>query len=230
MLERPDVGPRSPASPRNARRSRAPLLVALLALAVLAGSGLFAAGFTLGSLHERTPGTSVDDQALFDPYWQAYHKIVSDYVGTFTDKQLVEGSIKGMFQALGDPYSSYLDPQVLEHGGLRFEQAGLQATVTLSRPETKNSQTPATWMALRAIGAMMRRRSSSVYPNMRCCCTAELCWGTSGNCGGRSSRCTSPASVICVYRSSKSRSSGRPRRCTSPASVIFVPSRLRSIS
>jgi len=51
--------------------------------------------------------------------------------------------------------SSYLDPQVLEHGGLRFEQAGLLATVTLSRPETKNSQTPATWMALRAIGAAL---------------------------------------------------------------------------
>jgi carboxyl-terminal processing protease len=108
MLERPEVGLLNPASRRNARRSRAPLLVALVALAVLSGSGLFVAGFTLGSLHERTPGTSVDDQALFDPYWQAYHKIVSDYVGTFTNKQLVEGSIKGMFQALGDPYSLYM--------------------------------------------------------------------------------------------------------------------------
>ena len=92
----------------GSRRSRLPLAVSLLALAVLAGSGLFVAGFTLGAQHERSPGTSVDDQALFDPYWQAYHKIVDEYVGTFTAKQLVEGSIKGMFQALGDPYSSYM--------------------------------------------------------------------------------------------------------------------------
>jgi carboxyl-terminal processing protease len=90
------------------RRSRMPMAVALLALGVLAGSGLFLAGFTLGAQHERSPGTNVDDQALFDPYWQAYHKIVDEYVGTFTSKQLVEGSIKGMFNALGDPYSLYM--------------------------------------------------------------------------------------------------------------------------
>jgi carboxyl-terminal processing protease len=92
----------------NFRWSRVPLVVSLLVLAVLAGSGLFVAGFTLGAQHDRSPGTSVDDQALFDPYWQAYHKVVDEYVGKFTTKQLVEGSIKGMFQALGDPYSSYM--------------------------------------------------------------------------------------------------------------------------
>jgi carboxyl-terminal processing protease len=107
-LDTPAPGPREPVGGRRARRSRAPLAVALVVVGVLAGSGLFVAGFTLGAQHERSPGTSVDDQALFDPYWQAYHKIVDEYVGTFTNKQLVEGSIKGMFQTLGDPYSLYL--------------------------------------------------------------------------------------------------------------------------
>ena len=46
-----------------------------------------------------------------------------------------------------------LDPEVLARAGLKFEVNGLVATITLNRPETKNSQTPATWMALRAIGA-----------------------------------------------------------------------------
>jgi enoyl-CoA hydratase/carnithine racemase len=49
--------------------------------------------------------------------------------------------------------SDQIDPAALERGGVRFEQSGLVATVTLSRPETKNSQTPATWHALRLIGA-----------------------------------------------------------------------------
>src|SRR6476620_10813997 len=50
---------------------------------------------------------------------------------------------------------SSVDPGVLELGGLTFEENGLVATITLNRPETKNSQTPATWHALRIIGASL---------------------------------------------------------------------------
>ena len=46
-----------------------------------------------------------------------------------------------------------LAPEVLERAGLAYEVTGLVATITLNRPETKNAQTPATWLALRAIGA-----------------------------------------------------------------------------
>jgi enoyl-CoA hydratase/carnithine racemase len=49
--------------------------------------------------------------------------------------------------------STDLAPAVLERAGLTLDVNGLVATVTLNRPETKNSQTPATWLALRAIGA-----------------------------------------------------------------------------
>jgi enoyl-CoA hydratase/carnithine racemase len=51
--------------------------------------------------------------------------------------------------------STHVDPEALERGGVRFEQNGLVATITLSRPDTKNSQTPATWQALRIIGAAL---------------------------------------------------------------------------
>ncbi|CAN5685231.1 enoyl-CoA hydratase/isomerase family protein [soil metagenome] len=51
--------------------------------------------------------------------------------------------------------SSGFDPAVLERGGLTFEENGLVATITLNRPATKNSQTPATWHALRIIGASL---------------------------------------------------------------------------
>lgn len=49
--------------------------------------------------------------------------------------------------------STHADPELLERGGVRFDVNGLVATITLDRPATKNSQTPATWRALRAIGA-----------------------------------------------------------------------------
>jgi enoyl-CoA hydratase/carnithine racemase len=48
-----------------------------------------------------------------------------------------------------------IDPEVLQRAGLRLEVNGMVTTITLDRPETKNSQTPATWIALRAIGASL---------------------------------------------------------------------------
>lgn len=46
-----------------------------------------------------------------------------------------------------------ISPEVLRRAGLRLDVNGMVTTITLDRPETKNSQTPATWIALRAIGA-----------------------------------------------------------------------------
>jgi len=49
--------------------------------------------------------------------------------------------------------ASDIDNDVLERAGLRLDVNGIVTTITLDRPATKNSQTPATWIALRAIGA-----------------------------------------------------------------------------
>src|SRR4051812_29414387 len=53
------------------------------------------------------------------------------------------------------PPGGPVDPEVLRAGGLRFEEAGLVATIVLDRPESRNAQTPATWHALRIIGASL---------------------------------------------------------------------------
>jgi enoyl-CoA hydratase/carnithine racemase len=47
------------------------------------------------------------------------------------------------------------DPAVLEAGGLRFRVDGPVATVTLDRPRSRNSQTPATWRALAHVGSTL---------------------------------------------------------------------------
>jgi enoyl-CoA hydratase/carnithine racemase len=49
--------------------------------------------------------------------------------------------------------ASDIDHDVLERAGLRLDVNGIVTTITLDRPATKNSQTPATWIGLRAIGA-----------------------------------------------------------------------------
>src|SRR3954466_470576 len=48
-----------------------------------------------------------------------------------------------------------VDQEVLDAGGLALEVSGLVATIPLNRPDTKNSQTPATWQALRTIGSSL---------------------------------------------------------------------------
>lgn len=48
--------------------------------------------------------------------------------------------------------SSEITPEALERAGLRLDVDGAVTTITLDRPATKNSQTAATWLTLRAIG------------------------------------------------------------------------------
>jgi carboxyl-terminal processing protease len=90
------------------RGSRIGMSFAAIVVAVIAGSALFVSGFTLGFHNATTPGTSADRQAQFQPFWDAYNKITSEYVGDYDQHKLVEGAIGGLFQALGDPYSAYM--------------------------------------------------------------------------------------------------------------------------
>jgi enoyl-CoA hydratase/carnithine racemase len=50
---------------------------------------------------------------------------------------------------------SDVDLDVLESGGLRVNQVGPVVTITLSRPDTRNAQLPATWRALASVGASL---------------------------------------------------------------------------
>lgn len=114
-----------------AQRPRTPIYVALFIVAVLSGTALFVSGFTLGLQQAVSPGTSAGDQTLFDPFWEAYHKIAAEYVGTYQPKDLVEGAIGGMFGALDDPYSSYMTSKQYEDslGGISGEFEGIGASM-----------------------------------------------------------------------------------------------------
>jgi enoyl-CoA hydratase/carnithine racemase len=52
----------------------------------------------------------------------------------------------------GGSYSDPMTPDQFAAAGLRYDVRGVVATVTLSRPEVRNAQTPLMWGALAAIG------------------------------------------------------------------------------
>jgi carboxyl-terminal processing protease len=118
-------------------RTRSGLVaLALAVVAVLAGSALFLSGFALGALRATTPGTPVDEQAEFQPFWDTYRSITQDYAGGTVDrKTLVEGAIRGMIASLGDPFSAYLSPEEYRQSlqGLSGQFEGIGAQVETRR-------------------------------------------------------------------------------------------------
>jgi carboxyl-terminal processing protease len=67
------------------------------------------AGFTFGQYQAETPGTPITEEDAFKPFWDVYHAITERYAGGEVDRDaLIEGAIRGLFEALDDPYSSYL--------------------------------------------------------------------------------------------------------------------------
>jgi carboxyl-terminal processing protease len=131
-----------PVAPRRQGRSALPLYIALFVVAVLAGSALFVSGYTLGNERAATPGTSATNQDAFAPFWDAYNKIRSDYVGEVTEKQLVEGALDGLFKALNDPYSSYMSSEEYKRSlsslSGQFEGIGAEMTVHNERSEDED--------------------------------------------------------------------------------------------
>jgi carboxyl-terminal processing protease len=85
--------------------------VALTLVAILGGGALFASGYSLGHQQANQPGTTAADEKAFQAFWDAYHGITDQYaLGPVDTSTLVQGAIRGMVTAIGDPYSSYLSP------------------------------------------------------------------------------------------------------------------------
>jgi carboxyl-terminal processing protease len=99
-----------PAAGAGGTTRRPRFLAASLAIvAVLAGSGLFISGYTLGREALLEPGTPAGADSRFQAFWDTYHTISDRYAGgPVSQDTLVEGAIKGMIGSLDDPYSEYL--------------------------------------------------------------------------------------------------------------------------
>ncbi len=71
---------------------------------------------------EATATPELSREELFEPFWQAWDLVHEQYVDQPVDEvTLMRGAIKGMLEALGDPYSSYLDPVQFEESNSHLE-------------------------------------------------------------------------------------------------------------
>ncbi len=113
------------------RTSRTILLV-FLALIFVAGA--FSAGLWIGSnLSRRTVATEIpeivstqeaetDTQTLFEPFWQAWDLVHQEYYEQPVDNTLLmQGAIRGMMDSLGDPHTSYMNPDELQQANMPLE-------------------------------------------------------------------------------------------------------------
>ncbi len=76
--------------------------------------------------------TPPDLQTLFKPFWEAWTIIHQQYVDQpVDDTKLMEGAIRGMMDSLGDPHSTYMDPQTYRDANsqLAGSYEGIGATV-----------------------------------------------------------------------------------------------------
>jgi carboxyl-terminal processing protease len=106
----------------------------------LISAALFSLGFFAGRLTAPfsastfTAGTGVSEDT-FEPYIQAWNILNRNYIDQPIDpKTLVQGSIRGMLNELGDPYTSYIDPETFaqENASLDGEYTGIGAWVDTS--------------------------------------------------------------------------------------------------
>jgi carboxyl-terminal processing protease len=77
-------------------------------------------------------GTPAELSTTFRPFWQAWDAVHADYVEQpVDDVALMRGAIRGMLQALDDPYTAYMTPEELAINmtHLDGELEGIGATV-----------------------------------------------------------------------------------------------------
>lgn len=62
---------------------------------------------------EAALGANPSDPIDFDLYWEVWDKIKANYVDTnkLSDKDLFYGSLRGLAEATGDPYTVFMDPE-----------------------------------------------------------------------------------------------------------------------
>lgn len=108
------------------------LPIAIALVAILAGGALFMSGYSMGRQTAMEPGTPVSEEEAFRPFWDTYQTITERYAGGEIDRDaIVQGAIRGMIDALGDPYSSYLTSEEYRESlqGISGEFEGIGAEI-----------------------------------------------------------------------------------------------------
>ena len=109
LVDQPVLTPVLP--PPVERRRGWPFAISMVLVAVMAGGALFLSGYQLGRDAVSSAGTPGSELEAWKPFWTVYKNITERYPLDPVDRTtLIEGAIKGLVEAVGDPYSSYLSP------------------------------------------------------------------------------------------------------------------------
>ncbi len=84
-------------------------------------------GFVEPTIDKNAPTT--DD--LFEPFWAAWTGLHDSFGEVLDDNALMEGALNGMVNSIGDPHTSYMDPESFAriNEGMNGEYEGIGATV-----------------------------------------------------------------------------------------------------
>jgi len=114
--------------PKN--RTFTPLVVLLLILSFVAG--VFISQVFYDGVPDEVPSE-------FETLWEVWDSLSGDYVNkeALDSSELVQGAINGMIEALGDPYTTYLDPESSDLAWSAFEGSfeGIGAVVGMEDGE-----------------------------------------------------------------------------------------------
>jgi carboxyl-terminal processing protease len=133
-------------------RSKPFVTVLLILAGVILLAGTFSAGFASGWFLNRPSGEQAGldglsqtdestpfnpdttEEELFEPFWEAWGIVHEFYIDQPVDEELMmQGAIRGMLEALGDPHSTYMDPKQYETANvdLSGEYEGIGAWVNI---------------------------------------------------------------------------------------------------
>jgi carboxyl-terminal processing protease len=78
---------------------------------------IFFVGFALGNQYgvgkaQSATSAPPDAEQAFQPFWQVYNLIQSEYIDKVDTAKLVDGATKGLVDALGDQFSGYMNPEL----------------------------------------------------------------------------------------------------------------------
>ena len=159
---------------RPPRRRVGAAVVARRIVAVLAGSALFVAGFSLGRQSALTPGTPSGEAVAFQPFWDTYCGVTDRYAGGDVDrKSLVEGAIKGMIGALDDPYSQYMTSDEFKDTSLQGSPASSRGSApTIGTVDAAGATSTCTTLGADCRLAVVAPAHRARRPRRRACCRA----------------------------------------------------------
>jgi carboxyl-terminal processing protease len=133
------------ASAAHPRRRFPVVQVAIVIVAVLAGSALFLSGYSMGLRTASDPGTPASQDTAFQPFWDTYHTIEDRYAGGSVDQTtVIQGAIRGMIGSLDDPFSAYMtsDEYRASLQSISGEFEGIGADLASQAPDGTQGCTP----------------------------------------------------------------------------------------